>query len=1055
MLAPKSQAWDVIDGQWKPQKGPASVAERLRPLSHVSVRDQIVATAFMLLFADAVETRQGDPRGSATDARSRRMVSYGHRLLCDKEEDGLRFRWGNSVVYRRYFQDYQNFVSRPEEIVGEIFGQSTNWAIIQADLSQFYDRVRPSVLHHKIRRLFDRAAEAPLLAKFESFFSWSWHPTDLSEALAYGAHAEPPIPGFDSIALPQGLVASGFFANAVLIDFDDAVTQGFDQWFDGGTWQLVDFSRYVDDIRVVVRIGDNAINAPEEEIKGRVVQYLTGILEQHSAGLTLNGAKCSIVLGRDSAAGSIAVSATMKRINHNASGTMDLVLGAETVDLVENLFLSREDGMLGLGESHRDSFFTATPDVRPETVARFLANRFKRTFRSLRPLCEDSPTSSDESLLPALSRSELDQKAAYFSRKLIEKWARDPSNVRLLRVALDVRPDPNTLTLVLGFLKQYVGPGKRRKAPRRVAFYCAAELLKAGATETGLVFDADQLPSDVDAKRYQEQLATFAEEIVSRPNAYPWYLEQQAYLFLACVGRYQNRRIYSSTNASLKDYLRLHHTMAGRAGNLRREDVVPYSLLQRRQDGVEAAARTFVFHFFDSGSPTQRRLLLRVLQEDAELSLAIYNELPAEEKETWKHLFLAYGVIASNGFPESIDAMPSGETSFPFLSVAHSELNPFRQEYAALILARSLLAPLADRANETVCPSRLKVRAKNWRALLPDRYPIAKDSVSVEFESVHEDDRRFILPPWAGNDQNPAWKYQLGQILRVLLTGQPDFTVSAPSTKRDLSAVRYAPYTSSWLRRRYGLFNGRGAFGPPWLPISSWFGSLLSRLLECPGFARYDFDFRLADGFDLVALTHLLDERIHRLEQLYGRASYTPLLPARVPKSFMRPPPDTRTDEAELYSMRVGVVQTVIPRSSDFEGDSELKLAPTRQLHRRHLSSVLGAVHRMLQVRETHRSGGGGIELLVFPELSIHPDDIWTHVVPFVRQHRCIVCAGIVFHRSGANANLVNSAYWTIPVRTPYGGLTVERIEQGKWNLTKEEVNLGIVPFVQPSGYWK
>src|SRR5208282_4044195 len=161
----------------------------------------------------------------------------------------------------------------------------------------------------------------------------------------------------------------------------------------------------------------------------------------------------------------------------------------------------------------------------------------------------------------------------------------------------------------------------------------------------------------------------------------------------------------------------------------------------------------------------------------------------------------------------------------------------------------------------------------------------------------------------------------------------------------------------------------------------------------------------------------------------------------------MRPPPDTRTDEAELYSMRVGVVQTVIPRSSDFQGDSELKLAPIRQSHRRHLSSVLGAVHRMLQVRETHRSGGGGIELLVFPELSIHPDDIWTHVVPFVRQHRCIVCAGIVFHRSGANANLVNSAYWTIPVRTPYGGLTVERIEQGKWNLTKEEVNLGIVPF--------
>jgi len=128
VLAPKSQAWDVIDGEWKPQKGPASVAERLRPLSHVSVRDQIISTAFMLLFANVIETRQGDPRGSATDARHRKMVSYGHRLLCDKEDDGLRFRWGSSVVYRRYFQDYQNFVSRPEEIVRAVFGQSKDWA---------------------------------------------------------------------------------------------------------------------------------------------------------------------------------------------------------------------------------------------------------------------------------------------------------------------------------------------------------------------------------------------------------------------------------------------------------------------------------------------------------------------------------------------------------------------------------------------------------------------------------------------------------------------------------------------------------------------------------------------------------------------------------------------------------------------------------------------------------------------------------------------------------------------------------------------------------------
>src|SRR5208282_4055900 len=225
--------------------------------SHVTVRDQIIATAFMLLFADVIETRQGDPRGSANDARRRKMVSYGHRLLCDNDEDELRFRWGNSVVYRRYFQDYQHFVSRPEEIVREVFGESTDWAIVQADLSQFYDRVRPSALHQKVQTLFHGTADDAILAKFSAFFSWSWHPTNLKEVLNYAIDADPPIS-----------------------DFDESVSRDFDQWFDVGSWQLVDFCRYVDDMRIVVRLGHNLIHASDQEIRDRVLGLLTRLLEQ-------------------------------------------------------------------------------------------------------------------------------------------------------------------------------------------------------------------------------------------------------------------------------------------------------------------------------------------------------------------------------------------------------------------------------------------------------------------------------------------------------------------------------------------------------------------------------------------------------------------------------------------------------------------------------------------------------------------------------------------------------------------------------------------------------
>ena len=55
--APKSQRWRVREGVWKPVKGAKSA--RLRPLAHVNLADQVVATAIMLCLADRVETLQG------------------------------------------------------------------------------------------------------------------------------------------------------------------------------------------------------------------------------------------------------------------------------------------------------------------------------------------------------------------------------------------------------------------------------------------------------------------------------------------------------------------------------------------------------------------------------------------------------------------------------------------------------------------------------------------------------------------------------------------------------------------------------------------------------------------------------------------------------------------------------------------------------------------------------------------------------------------------------------------------------------------------------------
>ena len=99
--APKTQRWRVSgSGVWEPTEKGLNAA-RLRPLAHVALRDQVIATALMLCLADRVETLQGDPRKSVRDRTSRRQViSYGNRLFCDGDRDALRHRWGSAKLYR-------------------------------------------------------------------------------------------------------------------------------------------------------------------------------------------------------------------------------------------------------------------------------------------------------------------------------------------------------------------------------------------------------------------------------------------------------------------------------------------------------------------------------------------------------------------------------------------------------------------------------------------------------------------------------------------------------------------------------------------------------------------------------------------------------------------------------------------------------------------------------------------------------------------------------------------------------------------------------------------
>ena len=152
--APKSGRWRVREGVWEPTEK-RSTSVPLRPLAHVSLADQVVATTLMLCLADRIETLQGDPRRSARDQESRKqVVSYGNRVFCDAIGGELRHRWGSAKLYRAYYQDYRTFLTRPEIAAESIpAAEGKRVYIVHADLRQFYDRVRPNLLAESIDRV--------------------------------------------------------------------------------------------------------------------------------------------------------------------------------------------------------------------------------------------------------------------------------------------------------------------------------------------------------------------------------------------------------------------------------------------------------------------------------------------------------------------------------------------------------------------------------------------------------------------------------------------------------------------------------------------------------------------------------------------------------------------------------------------------------------------------------------------------------------------------------------------------------------------------------------
>lgn len=966
----------------------------------------------MMCLANRIETLQGDPRISIKEADSRkRVISYGNRLFCDVFGDELRYRWGSAKLYRAYFQDYRAFLQRPELVADQACKTGcTRIVVIHSDLSQFYDRVRPELLHKKLETHMKQDDDPHFFTLARRIFDWRWHYKDSREVSGYAEQAE--LSDFSRVALPQGLVASGFFANLVLLDFDEALRADFSKEIETGI-VLEDFCRYVDDLRIVLKIAPDMSLLEAEQ---KVTHWLQNKLDEYANGLPVKPEKTKAALLRGDERPLVRQSRKMRAIQSTVSGGFDAIGGIDILDAIQGLIRSQER----YSEQRTDSqgwSFAPIPDVRDETVARFAAARYRITYRSLRPLLAegrelslDEPSTTEDGSYGRSrvlrTKSELDDDVRAFALGLIENWVKDPSNVRLLRIGLDLWPAEEVLKKVLELLRPFTEKGGRRKAPRRVAWYCLSEIFRAGAIETGFVEDDESMPDNVDIKAYRNTLWHEALRLAALPSAtLPWYLRQQVLLFLAVNNANQAPILRTGINPETRNYRKLIRFIKGEENGLKSSDYATFSVLARRSfceqlKGVHLARKGITVTRLEQIAERDPSFALEILDVESELGKAVSPRVRND-------LCLSF-------IPEDSDWISLSTTV-----LREGSKNPIRNEITLLSFAMRFLESWGLDMPEVITPSEIKLKLnRNGDVTL------GVDQVQINASRVSPESSIYRPPTWCPSEER--WRFNLGYLLRFILTAKQDFTRIVRQLSWKEKATAHRPPETHWYQRLYGLFSGHSAFGDDWLPISEWTENLLLKLLSWPGCRSTE-----AEEPNIQKLIFKINFRLKGLLKRQGRSSRVLMLPMNVPRIAASP---------SCKSLRLCIAQTVIPCVEDIKpSDLTMSDRNCRRRHRNHLSAALAAIERMLALRETHKGREGRLDWLILPELSVHPSDVRTHLVPFARAHRTIILAGLTYQELFPGNPLVNSALWVIPVWSKSRGLQIRTFRQGKQHLAPQE----------------
>ncbi len=978
--APKGCSWEFgpeANGnpEWRPQLPQKDKPYHLRPLAHLDIKAQSLASALMLCLADVVEDAQGNPTPLKGDGEIYyRTVSYGNRLFCDWGNDNngpANFRWGNANCYRKYFLDYQTFLERPKEICRQIQnkGEEDNkLAVVSLDLTGFYDYVDIGQLLERLKQLCEDKGitqDHSFWEAAEAVMSWEWHSSDQNSFTTEQVFRNGLPKG-----LPQGLVASGFFSNVVMNEFDGALTNNAPHLIhdllaksSAPKIKVLDYCRYVDDMRLVV---SHSKTVDRGAIKKDICQIINSLLTEHRTGQQCNDAKTDY-LSTESIESKGSDAIMMKSIQTAMSGPMDSRLMEETSIILSGLLNSVDDlrtpgatdssfaPSLELAKVHRQS-----REVRDDTIVRFVSYRQLKMLRARREqLGVEAPP---EDTLP------IDAEIEMAARKMVHLWTHDPSLSIVLRHSLKLFPHPAIFDAVRKAAEPYFDEQDRNLGTARlVALYNIADLLKSAVIDILRQPVAELLPHGCDVSQLSEGVANLAKMALMKKDL-PWYLHQQAALALIS--------------------------------------------LDQASDAYEALSKL-------DGSAVDNYLLLAKKRLNPRASLLTKNDK-------------AFAAVARQ-FQPSPATIPPQSRAYPRRNGKWNALgrlleapsNPFVHEHATLRLIEEILKQHAEfgLGKTPLPPGSFQVNCPDWPALAD---PTQNTALDVQLaENPNTDFIDVYTPPdWVTGKRR--WLMTLGMLARSAFIGNQDYTEAWRDASSSISG--YQGIRTSWAKRRYGMFQRSDGLAGPSANCSSWFSELLSRLLPWPGALVHEVSLK---GWDNVQtpndLLKVIKQQREALKKSYARASRIPVYTHEIGQEFC--------DDSKLT---VVMIQTVLPKRTDFK-TYNLDLSDPKYLKRRrdHLAAMLRLAESHLKTRKTYGEVTRA-HITLIPEFSVHRDDLYL-VERYVDRTKSIVFCGLVFHPHPINQKqIVSSGRWVIPdVRSQ--GRDIRHFYQGKEHMSEIE----------------